>query len=76
MRSEVAGGLFALAWILGWLAFGVVFAIRWQRQRREDPQHTPPYFPWDRVLITGLFLWWLFFIIDVRDWLVRRRKGP
>jgi hypothetical protein len=62
-------------WHVGWLVYVVLFARAWLRRRRVDPGFTPQYFPWDRVLISGLFGWWLYFIVDVRNWLVRRRRG-
>lgn len=75
MTAEVAGGLFALVWTAGWFTFGVVFTLRWRKQRREDPKYTPPYFPWDRVLISGLFIWWLVLPMWARDWFVARRRA-
>jgi hypothetical protein len=59
-----------IAWHIGWFVFGVRFTREWLRRRKEDPKYTPPYFPWDRVLITGFLLWWLYFI----SWFLRRRR--
>lgn len=60
----------AVAWHVGWLVFVVLFV---RAQRRENPNAWLIGFPWDRVFIIGLLLWWLFLALQFKRWLSTRR---